>query len=247
MASGPITSWQIDGETVEKGKWKSWLKTHIQKTKIMASSPVTSWQIERGKVEAVTDFLVLGSFGADGDCSHEIKGCLLLGRKVRTNLDSILKKQRHQFADKGLYGQICGFSGSHVWMWEMDHKEGWVLKNWCFLIVVLEKTTESPWDCKEIKPVNPKGNQPWIFIGRTDAEAEAPILQLPDVTSQLIGKDPDAGKDWRQNEKGAIEDEMVGWHHQLNALEFEQTPGDSEGQGSLPCCSPWGRKDLDMT
>ena len=194
MASGPITSWQIDGETVEKGKWKSWLKTHIQKTKIMASSPVTSWQIERGKVEAVTDFLVLGSFGADGDCSHEIKGCLLLGRKVRTNLDSILKKQRHQFADKGLYGQSCGFSGSHVWMWEMDHKEGWVLKNSYFWTLVLENTLKSLLDSKEIRPVNPKANQSWVFIGRTDAEAEAPVLwplmQRADSLekSQMLGK-----------------------------------------------------------
>ena len=107
-----------------------------------------------------------------------------------------------------------------------------------FQTVVLEKTLESPLDCKEIKPVNPKGNQPWIFIGRTDAKAEAPILWLPEVKSQLIGKDPDIGKDWRQEEKGAAEDEMVGWHHWLNGHEFEQTQGDGEGQGSLACCSP---------
>ena len=106
-----------------------------------------------------------------------------------------------------------GFSRSHVWMWELDHKEGWVLENWCFWMVVLEKTLESPLDCKEIKAVNPKGNQPWIFFGRTDAEAEAPILWPPDVKSWLIIKDLDAGKDWRQEEKGKTEDEMVGWHH----------------------------------
>ena len=118
-------------------------------------------------------------------------------------------------------------------MWELDHKEGWAPKNWCFRTVVLEKTLESPLDSKEIKLVNPKGNQPWIFFGRTDAEAEAPILCPPAAKSGFIGKDPDAGKDWRQEEKGTTEDEMVGWHHWLNGHEFEQAPGDSEGQGSL--------------
>ena len=118
-------------------------------------------------------------------------------------------------------------------MWELDHKEAWVLKNWCFWIVELEKTLESPLDRKETKPINPKGNQPWIFIGRTDAEAEAPILWPPDAKSWLIGKDPDAGKDWRWKEKGMTEDEMVGWHHQLSGYDFEQAPGDGEGQDSL--------------
>ena len=132
-------------------------------------------------------------------------------------------------------------------MWELGHKEGWAPKNWCFPTVVLEKTLENPLDCKEIKPVNPKGNQPWIFIGRTDAEAEAPILGPPDVKSQLIAKDPDAGKDWRQKEKGVTEDEIVGWYHWLKGHEFEQTPGDSEGQGNLACCSPWGCKESDTT
>jgi len=130
-------------------------------------------------------------------------------------------------------------------MWELDHKEGWALKNWCFRTAMLEKTLESPLDSKEIKPVNPKGNQPWIVIGRTDAEA--PILWPPDVKSRLIGKDPDAEKDWSQEEKGTTEDEMVGWHHRLNGHEFEQTPGDSEGQESLVCYSPWGRKESDTT
>ena len=118
-------------------------------------------------------------------------------------------------------------------MWEMDHKEGWVLKNWCFQTVTLEKTLESPLDCKEIKPVNSKGNQPWILTGRTDAEAEAPILWPPYSKSQLIGKDTDARKDWRQEDKGTIGYEMIGRHHQLNGHEFKQTQGDSEGQGSL--------------
>ena len=125
-------------------------------------------------------------------------------------------------------------------MWELDQKEGWVLKNWHFPTVVLEKTLESLLDRKEIQPINPKRNQAWIFIGRTDAEAEAPLLWPHDAKSQLTGKDPDAWKDWGQEEKGLTEAEMVGWHHWLNGLEFEQTPGDSEGEGSLACCSPWG-------
>ena len=125
---------------------------------------------------------------------------------------------------------------SHVWMLELGHKEFWVLKNRCFWTVVLEKTLESPLDCKEIKPVNPKGNQSWIFIGRTDAEAEASILWPPDAKIQLIRKDPDAGNDCGKEEKGATEDEMVGWHHQLNGHDIEQTLGG--GQGSLACCSP---------
>ena len=167
-------------------------------------------------METVTDFIFLGSkITADGNCSHEIKRLLLLGRKAMTNLDSILKN-RHYFTDKCLYSQSYGFSSSHVWMWELDYKESWVLKkNWCFGTVVLEKTLESPLDCKEIQPVHPKGNQSWIFIGRTDAEAEALILWPPDGKSWLIWKDPDAGKDWRQEEKGMTEDKMVGWHYWL--------------------------------
>ena len=128
-------------------------------------------------------------------------------------------------------------------MWELDHKERWALKNWCFWTVVLEKTLESPLDCKEIQSVNPKGDQSWVFIGRTDAKAS--ILWPPDVKNQFIGKDPDAGKDWGQEEKGAAENEMVGWHHQLNGCGFEQTLGDSEGWGCLVCWSPWGRKESD--
>ena len=128
---------------------------------------------------------------------------------------------------------------------ELDYKESWALKNWCFWTVVLEKTLESPLDCKEIMPVNPKGNQPWLFTGRTDAEA--PILWQSDAKSWLIRKDPDAGKDWRQEEKGMTQDEMVGWHHWLNGHEFEQAPGDGEEQRSLVCCSPQGREESDMT
>ena len=174
----------------------------------------------------------------DGDCHREIKRFLLLGRKAMTKLDSILKS-RDITADKGPYSQSYGFSSSHVWMWELDHKEGWAPKNWCFWTVVLEKTLESSLDCK-IKPINPKGNQSWIFIGRTDAEAEAPILWPPDAKSWLIGKDSDARKDRGQWEKGTTEDELVGWHHQLNGYEFKQTLKDSGGQGSGACCGPWG-------
>ena len=138
--------------------------------------------------------------------------------------------------------EFCKFSfySSHVWMWELDHKESWSPKNWCFWAAVLEKTLGSPLDCTEIQPVHPKGNQSWIFIGRPDAEAEAPILWPPDVKNWLTGKDPGAWKDWRQEEKGTTEDEMVGWHHRLNGHEFEQALGDGEGQESLACCSPWG-------
>ena len=129
----------------------------------------------------------------------------------------------------------------------MDYKEGWAPKIWCFQTVLLERTPESPLVCKEIEQVNSKGNQPWIFIGKTDAEAEAPIFWPPDTKSWLIRKDPDAGKDWRQKEKGTTEDEMVGWHHQLNGHEFEQALGDGKGQGSLVCCNPWVHKESDTT
>ena len=157
--------------------------------------------------------------------------------------ESHIKKQRYYFADKGPSSQSYGFSSSYVWMRELDHKERWALKNWCFWTVVLEEALESPLDCKEIQPVHPKGNQSWIFTGRTDVEAETPMLWTPDVKNWLIGKDPDAGKDWKQEEKGTTEDEMVGWHHQLDGHEFEQALGDGEGQGSLVCCSPWGCKE----
>ena len=157
--------------------------------------------------ETVTDFHYFGSKStANGDCSHEIKRYLLLERKAMTNLDSILKSRDITLLTKVRTVKAMFFSSSHVWMWEFDHKEGWVPKNWCFQTVVLEKTLESLLDCKEIKPVNPKGNQPWKFIGRTDAEA--PIPWPPDAKSWLTGKDPDAGKDWRQK-KGVAEDERV--------------------------------------
>ena len=155
-----------------------------------------------------------------------------------------IQKQRH-FANKDLSSQSYGFSSSHVWMWQLDYKESWVPKNWCFWTVELEKTLESPLDCKEIKLINPKWNQLWIFIGRTDAEA--PILWPLDAKSWLIWKDPDSGKDWKWKENGMTEDEMVGWHHQLNENEFEQALGVCEGQGSLVWCSQWSRKKSDTT
>ena len=187
----------------------------------MASGPNTSWQRDGETMETGTDFIFLGSkINADDDCSHEIRGFLLLWRKAMTNLDSVLKN-RYYFADKGLSSQSCGFSTGHVWMWELDYKERWAPKNWGFWTVVLEKTLESPLDCKEIKPAHPKGNQSWIFLGRTDAEAEILILWPPDVKNWLLGKDPDAGNDWRQEEKETTEHEMVGWHHLLDGHHFE--------------------------
>ena len=155
-----------------------------------------------------------------------------------------VKKQRRHFAHKGLHSQSYGFSSSHVWMWELDHKEGWAPKNWRFQIVVMEKTLESPLDCKEIKLVNPKGNKLWIFSGRMILKLE---LQYIGHKSWLIGKDPDAGKDWGQEEEGATRSKMVREHHGPNGYEFEQTLGDSEGQGSLVHCSPWGHKESDTT
>ena len=158
-----------------------------------------------------------------------------------------IKKQRHYFANKGLSSQGYCFSSGHVWMWELDYKVSWALKNWCFWTVALEKTLESPLDCKEIQPVHPKGDQPWVFIGRTDVEAETPILWLPEAKSWLIGKDPDAGRDWGQEEKGTTEHEMAGWHHQFNGQESAWTPGVGDGQGGLECCNSWGRKEPDTT
>ena len=148
---------------------------------------------------------------------------------------------------KEIKNSCDGVSSSHVWMWELDYKESWVPKNWCFWTVVLEKTLESPLDCKEIQPVHPKGNQSWVFIGRSDGEAEAPVFWPLDVKSWLIWKDPDAGKDWRQEKKETTEDEMVGWHHWLNGHEFGWTPGAGDGQGGVPCCSPRGRRESDTT
>ena len=186
----------------------------------MASGPITSWQIDGETMEAVWDFIFLGSkITADGDCSHEIK-TLAPWKKSYGQPTLHIKMQRRYFADQGSSSQSYGFSSSHIWMWELDYKESWEPKNWCFCTVVLEKTLESPLDSKGIQPVIPKGNQSWIFTGRTDAEAETAILWPPDVKKWLIWKDPDAGNDWRLEEKGTTEDEMVGWHQWLSGHEF---------------------------
>ena len=195
------------------------LKLNIQKTKIMASGPITSWEI-------------LYFVGLQNHCRWWLQPwnwkTLTPWKESYDQPRQHIKKQRHYFANKGLSSQGYGFSNGHLWMWELDYKESWAPKNWCFWTVVLEKTLESPLDCKEIQQVHPKGDQFWVFIGRTDTEAETPILGPPDAKSWLIGKDPDAGKDFRQ-EKGTAEDEMVGRHHQFNWHESEQTPGNSEG------------------
>ena len=233
-------NWKRRGEKVG-------LKLNIQKMKIMPSGPINSWQIDGETMDTVTEFIFLGSkITAESDWSHDIKRCLLLERKAMTNVDSILKS-RDVTLPQGLYSQSYGFSSSHVWMWELNPKEDWAPKNWCFWTVMLEKTLESRLDFKEIKPVNPKGNQPWVFNGRTEAEAEAPIVWPPDGKNWLIGKYPDAGKYRMQEEEGMTEDKMVGWYHRINRHEFEQAPGDGEGLESLVCCSPWHHKELDTT
>ena len=157
------------------------------------------------------------------------------------------KAVRHYFANKDLSRQSYGISSSHVWMWELGYKESWAPKSWCFWTVVLEKTPESPLDYKESKPVHPKADQAWIFIGRTDVEAESLILLATWCEELTHWKNPGAGKDWRWEEKGMTEDEMAGWHHWLNGHEFEWTLGVADGQGGLTCCRPWGLKKSDMT
>ena len=207
---------------VKEESEKAGLKLSIQKTKIMACSPISPWQIDGETTETVTNFIFLGSkITGDGDCSHEIKRHLLLGRKAMINLDSILKNRDITLPTKVHLVKAMVFSSSHVWMWELDYKESWSPKNWCFWTVLLEKTLESPLNCKEIQQVHPKENQSWIFTRRTDVEAEIPILWPPDAKNWLIWKGHDAGKDWRQEEKGMTEDEMVGWHHRCDGHEFE--------------------------
>jgi len=207
---------------VKEESAKVGLNLNIQKTKIMASGPITSWEIYGETLETVSDFIFWGSkITTDGDCSHEIKRRLLLGRKVMTNLGSILKSGNISLPTKVHLVKAMVFPvvtyGCESW----TIKKFDCQKNWCFWTVVLEKTLESPLDCKEIQPVHPKGDQYWVFIRRTDVEIETPILWPPDAKSWLIWKDPDTGKDWRQVEKGMTEDEMVGWHRRLNGHEFE--------------------------
>ena len=181
----------------------------------------------------MADFIFLGSkITAGGDCSHEIKRCLLLRRKVLINLERVLKSGDIILSTKVHLVKAMSFPVV-IWMWELDYKESWAQKNWCFWTVVLEKTLENPLDCKEIQPIHPKGNWSWMFIGRTYVEAETPILWPPDMKSWLIGKDPVAGKDWGQEEKGTTEDEMVGWHHWLKRHGFGCTLEVCDGQGVL--------------
>ena len=164
-----------------------------------------------------------------------------------TNLDSIFKSKDITLPTKIHLVKAMVFSSSHVWMWELDYKESWALKHWWFWTVVLKKTLECPLDRKEIQPVHRKGNQFWIFIGRTDAEAETPVLWPPHVKSWLIGIDSDSERDWGKEEKGTTEDEMAGWHHWLDVCESEWTPGVGDGPGGLVCCDSWGREESDMT
>ena len=164
-----------------------------------------------------------------------------------SNLDSILKSRDITLPTKVCLVKAMVFSCGHVWMWELDCGEVWAPKNWCFWTVVLEKTLESPLDCKEIQPVHSEGDQPWDFFRRNDAKAETHVLWPPHVKSWLIGKDSDAGRNWGQEEKGMTEDEMAVWHHWLDGHESEWTPGVGDGQGGLVCCDSWGCKELDMT
>ena len=173
---------------------------------------------------------------------------LLLRRKAMTKLDSILKSRDIALTKKILYSHSYGFSSSNIWMWELDHKEGWALKNWFFWTVCWRRLLRVPWTARRsnysiLKEISPE----YLLIGRADAEAEAPKLWPPEGKSGFIRKGPDAGKGWRQEEKGMTEDEMVGWHHRLSGHEFEQSPGDCEGQGSLACCSPWGCKEVNTS
>ena len=185
----------------------------------MASGPITSWQIDGETVETVADFILRGSkITADGDFSHEIKRHLLLDRKVMINLDSILKSRHMTLSTKvhlvkAVVFPVVMYGCGQVWM---GYKESWALKNWCFWTVVLEKTLESPSDCKEMQPIHPKGDQSWVFIGRTDVAAETPVFWPSNAKSWLIWKDADAGKDWGQEENGNTEDEIVRWHHWVN-------------------------------
>ena len=209
---------------VKEESEKVGLKLNIQKTKIMASGPIISWQIDGESVETVPTIFLGSKITADGDCSHEIK------------------RQKHYLVNKGPSSQDYGFSSSHVWMWELDYKR----KLKCWRIDAFElwcwRRLLSLLSCKEIQPVHPKGDWSWVFIGRTDAETETPILWPPDAKSWLIWKDPDVRKDWGQEEKGTTEDEMVGWHHQLHGHGFGWTLGIGDGQGGLACCSSWGHR-----
>ena len=215
----------------------------------MASGPIISWQVGEETKETVADSILGGSkITADGDCSHEIKRRLLLGRKIITNLDSVLKNRDITLPTKvrlvkALVFPVVVYGRKSGTIKKTEHWRTDAFELWCW-----RRLLRVPWTARRsIKVINPKGNQSWIFIGRTDADAEIPILWLPDVKNWLIWKDPDDGKDWRQEEKGMTEDKMLGWHHQLNLHEFEQALRVGEEHGSLAYCSPWGGKELGMT
>ena len=233
---------------VKEENEKVGLKLYIQKTKIMEFGPISSWQIDGETVETEADFLFGGSkITADGDCSHEIKRHLHLGRKVMTNIDNILKSRditlpTNVYLLKAMVFPVVMY-GCESWSTKKAECQGIdAFELWCW-----RRLLESPLACKEIQPVHPKGDQSWVFIGKTDVEAETQILWPPDAKSWLIWKDPDVGKDWRQEGKGTTEDEMVGWHHQLNGHGFDWTPGVGDGWGGLVCFSSWGRKESDKT
>ena len=208
--------------------------------KIMASNPITSWQTDGEAMETVKTLCSWAPKSLRMVTAAWNENTLAPWKKNYDQPRQHIKKQRHYFANKGPSSQSCGFSSSHVWMLELDHKGECrridAFELWCW------RRLESPLDCEEIQPVHPKGNQSWIFIGRTNAEAATPILWPPDAKNWLTGKDPDAGEDWRQEEKGTTEGNMVGWDHWLDGHEFDQASWVGDGQESLACCSPWGHR-----
>ena len=232
---------------VKEESEKAGLKLNIQNTKILASGPITSWQTDGETVATMRDFIFLVSrISADDDCSHEIKRCLLLGRKAMTNLVSILKSREITLPTKVPVVRAMVFPVAMYGCESWTIEKSWASKNLCFWTVVLVKTLENPLNSKESQPVHPKGNQSWIFIGKTDAEARAPVLWPPDSKSWLLGKRPWCWEGLRAGGEGAAEDEMVGWHW-LDGQGFEQAPGDGDGWRNLVCCIPWCCKDSDLT
>ena len=233
-------------EVKEESK-KVGLKLKIQKTKIMATGCITSWQIDGETMKTVRDFIFLGSkITADGDSSHEIKRRLLLGRKAVTNLDNILKS-RHYLADKSLSSQSYDFSSSHVWMQKLDHKESSALKNWCFELWCWRRLLRIPWTARRskqsiLKEINPEYSSEGLML-KLKLQYSGHLMWR----TNSLEKDPDDRKDWRQEDNGMSEDEMVGWHYQLNGYEFEQALRVVDGQGRLACYRPWGLKESDMT
>ena len=223
------------------------LRLNIKKSRIMASGPITAWKIKRGKGGSSDRFPLLG---LQNHCGWWLQPwnqkMIASSQESNDKPRQCAEKQRYYSADKDPYSQGYGIPSGHV-LWELDCKEVRTPKKWCLWTVVLEKTPESPLDSKEIKLVNLKGDQPWIFIRRTDVEVEATVFWASDVNRWFIGKVPDAEKDQGQKVKRASEDEMAGWHHRCNEHELGQTLGDGEGQGGLVCCSPWGQKEVDPT